>query len=194
MWVYLETLEERTLTAPACDGSVTPYIFPRSEFFRSMLSLNLQCILSASFEADKWSSVLSDSLVLLSVLQCSQGECSACEFYFGMHWTRNVRFSLLSFIFLERFLFAVSALFCSLTDWKCLLFAKKWNPSDTWLLNRIHFILLFLFPDHFQISRPTCLPLGNINMFAFVIVFQHGGFPAKIKIYKISMVFFHSVV
>lgn len=129
MWGYLETLEECALTALACEGSVTPHIFPRSDFFRSRLSLNLQCILSASFEADKWASVLSDSLVLLSVLQCSKGECSASKFYFDMHWTRNVLFSLLSYFPRKVLICCLSALFCSLTDWKCLLFAKKWNLS-----------------------------------------------------------------
>lgn len=194
MWGFLETLEECALTALACDGSVTPYVFLRSEFFRLRLSLNLQCILSASFEADKWRSVLSDGSVLLSVLQCTRGECSACKFYFDTHWTRNILFSSLSHFPRRVLICCLCALFCSLTDWKRLLFAKKWNLSDTWSLNRIHFILLFLFPDCFQISRPTCLPLGNVKMFAFVIVFQHGGFPVKIKIFKISMVFFHSVV
>lgn len=71
--------------------------------------------------------VLSDILALLSILLCSKGEReSALHVSFTLLGIRLEMFCFLSLcIFPEGFLFAVSALFCSSTDWNCLSFAKK---------------------------------------------------------------------
>ena len=124
---------------------------------------------------------------------CNAARESALHVSFTLMHVGLEMFSSLCFLtFLKRFVFAICTLFCSLTDWKCLLFAKKWNLSDTWSLNRIHFILLFLFADNFQISRPTCLPLGNVNV-CFCHCFAAWRLSSE-KYLKYLMVFFHSVV
>lgn len=94
------------LTALACDGSVIPYIFPREEFSRSRFSLNLQCILSANFEADKW---LYCQIVQFYCQLCSaaqEGVLHLSFIWYALDW----KCSLCCLIFLEKFLFAVSVL------------------------------------------------------------------------------------
>lgn len=76
---------------------------------------------------------------------CSAAQEGVLHLSFTLICTGLEMFPLLSYFPSEFLICCLCTLFCNLTDWKCLLFAKKRNLFDTWSLNKIHFIILFLF-------------------------------------------------
>lgn len=78
---------------------------------------------------------------------CRAAQEGVLHLSFTLICTGLEMFPLLSYFPREFFICCLCTLFCSLTDWKLLLFAKKWNLFDTWSLHKMHFIILFSFPD-----------------------------------------------
>lgn len=78
---------------------------------------------------------------------CSAAQEGALHLSFTLICTGLEMFPLLSYFPREFLICCLCTLFCSLTVWKCVLFAKKWNLFDTWSLNKTHFSILFSFPD-----------------------------------------------
>lgn len=74
---------------------------------------------------------------------CSAAQEGVLHLSFTLICTEVETFPLLSYFPREFLICYLCTLFCSLTDWKCLLFTKKWNLFDTWSLNKIHFIVCF---------------------------------------------------
>lgn len=74
---------------------------------------------------------------------CSAAQEGVLHLSFTLICTKLETFPLLSYFPREFLICCLCTLFCSLTDWKCLLFTKKWNLFDTWSLNKIHFIVCF---------------------------------------------------
>lgn len=148
VWGYLETLEECALTALACDGSVISYIFPKSEFLGQgcLWTFSVSCLQALRLIND----CLHCQIVLFYCQFCSAIRKSAVHVSFTLIHIGLEMLSLLSYFPRNVLICCLCALLCSLTDWKCLLFAKKWNLFDTWSLNRIHFILCFDFQIIFR--------------------------------------------